>query len=166
MISSPNKISYKLWRFPLTTINKNINKHIDGLIKQAIVFSWTPFIFLIITAFKASTPGKKIVPEITIKMKKASDISSYFCSCVYSPYPIAIKVTPMNEMQVNNKSVNFMRSFRRRKETKTVAIGVRLRLTAWKVSEMYFTKEYCIMFSIHAEIHRTAMFNLLFGGIS
>jgi len=67
---------------------------------------------------------------------------------------------------VNSKSVSFMRSFRRRKETKTVAIGVRLRLTAWNVSEMYFIKEYCIMFSADAEIQRNVKFSLLFGGIS
>jgi len=72
----------------------------------------------------------------------------------------------MNEMQVNSKSVSFMRSFRKRKETKTVAIGVRLQQTAEKVSEMYFTKEIMIMFTIENEIQRTAMFCLLFGGIS
>jgi hypothetical protein len=99
-------------------------------------------------------------------MKKTSVISSYFCYYVYSPYPIAIKVTPVNEIQVNSKSVTLMDSLSSKNETKTVAIGVRLRLTAWKVSEMYLTKEYYIMFSIDAEIQRTAMFCLLFGGIS
>ena len=49
---------------------------------------------------------------------------------------------------------------------KTGAIGVRLRLTAWKVSEMYFTSEYCMMFSIEAETHRTSRSVLLPAGTS
>ena len=79
---------------------------------------------------------------------------------------MTIRVTPTNEMQVNNKSVSFIDSFRRRYEMKTVAIGVRLRLTAWKVSEMYFTSEYYMMFSIEAETHRTSRSVLLPAGTS
>ena len=166
MTSSPNKIIYKFCKCPLKTTVRSINKHIDGLRKHDTVFSWSPFIFLIRTAFKASTHGKTKDPEMTIKMKKEMVISSWSSCWVYLPYPMTIRVTPTNEMHVNNKSVSFIDSFRRRYEMKTVAIGVRLRLTAWKVSEMYFTSEYCMMFSIEAETHRTSRSVLLPSGTS